>query len=66
MMKLLSPRDLYGFKSLGLGESRLVAGRTRKQAQVMASKYSQRHPELVHRDFELAAVAGGVCVKRVR
>lgn len=65
-MKLRNPRDLYGLKSLQVGESREVSGRTRKQAQVMVSKYSQRRPEFVHRDFELAAVAGGVVVKRVR
>jgi hypothetical protein len=65
-MKLRNRRDLYGLNWLEVGESHVVAGRTRKQAQVMVSKYSQRRPEFVHRDFELAAVDGGVLVKRVR
>lgn len=66
-MKLLNPRDMYGFKSLEVGESREVVGRTREQAWNSLACYNRRKSHLVvHRDFKCTETADGVRVERVR
>ena len=59
-------RDKYGFKSLQVGETRMVFGVCRKHAQMTCAKYVARHAYMIHRDFVWRDMIGGIVVERVR
>ena len=59
-------RDKYGFKSLQVGETRMVFGVRRKHAQMTCAKCVVRHAYMIHRDFVWRDILGGIEVERVR
>lgn len=58
--------DTYGVKTLKPGESKVVPGKTPKQAYNAVFQLYRRHPAFRHREFEWSACDGGVLVKRVK
>lgn len=62
----MRPRDKYGFKTLLVGEEKMLFGVKPMHAQMTYYRYCERYPDMVHRDFEWEAIKGGVVVRRTR
>tara|TARA_R110000868_G_scaffold381744_1_gene648153 strand:+ start:891 stop:1115 length:225 start_codon:yes stop_codon:yes gene_type:complete len=58
--------DKYGFKTLAVGDQKIVMGVAPKHAQMMYYRYCVRKPELIDREFEWVGIYCGVIVRRIK